>query len=905
MFSWRNKMKKFERLLLAALIALSIINIKTVAQAEGTGVSSYEELASAIRAAQGETHIVLEDSFVFESKGAEPQITIKAGNRVVLKTGESSIVLSHGTGGVMFSVEDGASLVLEGHENAAITLRETVMAEEWAESCIVADGKIEARNVVIEGFYAESGAAVFLSDRGDPAAEIDCILNECEFSGNHAVRGGALYIGEGRKAEINASSFTSNTAGESGNDAYVAGQLIYGDNNILTAYGPMDYETDPDGNFRYAGQICGTGSFELSERTSVSGVISWSVDSEVPESVEVILLADGQKIEEKTVQPDTEGYWDFSFSNLPLKSAGTTILYDIGTYEVPGFRFSKRGEADVGFEILYAVNPQGDDSLIPEMPEEQTEAEPGQDTSAISTEKSENAVSVTKSPTDEKTEIGGQAIFIAKAENSTGITWHLVSPDGTEDYRDGEISAAFASLELEGLGTERLKIKIIPLSLNGWKVRAEFAGEDGPVFSGDAVITVNGADSIVPEMQIAAEEAEKSPLQVEIDEAQEITAETETAETSESPEAEMRAAAIVELLKSPTNEIVELDGNAIFIARAENARKIIWHVISPDDTVDYADEQALTAFEGIQIEGLGTEKIKILHIPVAMNGWKVQAEFVGEANRVMSEKAAVLIKDFENIYQAGVQMSAAEEEKTGAEEISGTEEEQSQKVSPIPTEVKENNTGNTEEISDVRVNTTEGTQRSIQVIALWNDNMNASGQRPDMTIVELYRDDALYFTAVLNNSNNWMYSFGNLPEGSYRIKESAVSSYDVSYTASGDTVSIMHTFSGTDRQTAASTDIQPSAALKQPEAENNITAAETPSPAALLTDEPAVKIPSPSDAVQQPFEQPKESAEQEEDSWAISTQNSRNSTLMIWVGILGGFGVICAAVAVYLIRKMK
>ena len=144
---------------MAALMVFSIANIKIFAHAEGTGVSSYEELVSAVQAAQGETHIVLEDSFIFETKGAEPQITVKAGNRVVLEAGERGVILSHGTGGEMFFVEDGASLVLEGHENAAITLRETVMTEEWAESCIVADGKIEARNVVMEGFYAASSTA--------------------------------------------------------------------------------------------------------------------------------------------------------------------------------------------------------------------------------------------------------------------------------------------------------------------------------------------------------------------------------------------------------------------------------------------------------------------------------------------------------------------------------------------------------------------------------------------------------------------------------------------------------------------------------------------------------------------------------------------------------------------------
>ena len=64
---------------------------------------------------------------------------------------------------------------------------------------------------------------------------------------------------------------------------------------------------------------------------------------------------------------------------------------------------------------------------------------------------------------------------------------------------------------------------------------------------------------------------------------------------------------------------------------------------------------------------------------------------------------------------------------------------------------------------------TETVQRMINVASLWNDNSDAAGKRPAMTIVELYRDGALYFTAVLNSSNGWMYTFNNLPEGNYKI----------------------------------------------------------------------------------------------------------------------------------------
>ena len=892
------------RVFLAVVLVMFILPvIQYSARAEDAEVLNYEELLSAVHSARGETHIVLSESFTFVRKDNEPQITVPAGSKVVIDISGDGTVLSHGNGGAMFYVEEGAELVLNGREDANLTLRETVLSEEWSNSCVIAAGSFEANYVAFEGFFAENGAAVFLNDQDSVIFEKDCILKNCQFSGNHALRGGSVYVGNGRKAEIYASSFTSNTAVEKGNDAFVSGTLHFGDNNVLSSYGPLNYETEADGSFLYAGQIYGTGTFELAERTSVSGVISWSMDSSVPESVQVILLANGSETARKTVTENEDGYWVFTFDDLPVKDVNSDIQYDIGEYTIPGFRFSKRGEADVGFELLYVANAQ--ESFA------ETEGESdGQQASGIQIETSGSvsedgfdAVSVKKNPTDEKAEIGGQVIFIAKAENSTGIIWHLISPDEKEDYRDQEMSSAFPSLELDGLGTERLKIKVIPLSLNGWKIRAEFTGIGGPVFSKDAMIMIEGADLQTTERPSeSVQNSEQEQTSVEEAKARPKDEPSETESQEETVSAVGSEALMVELKKSPTNEHADLGGNAIFIARADHALQIIWHVISPDDTVDYEDEQILNAFNGIKIEGLGTEKIKIINIPIAMNGWKVQAEFIGEANRVLSDKAAIMINNYEGIYQDEPQNDISEQSLVQEKE-SIPDNVQSVEVSPVMVEIPDSSVVTTAETYVSQTNPTDTLQRGINVVSLWNDNSDAAGKRPTMTIIELYRDGALYFTAVLNSSNDWMYSFNNLPEGNYKIKENEIPDYTVSYSVSGETVTVMHTLNGGNVQQLPVSTNMPSPVSTQYSDSASVAA----SPEPVLQPGEAVEpttVPTTAGVPEQAV--PQQNAQIDENNLSeFVSSDKQSSNLMLLVGILGGAGVLCAAVAVYLIRKMK
>ena len=896
-------MKNIKVFLTVILVVLILPVLQYSASAEDVEVSTYEELVSAVNAAKGETHIVLKDSLVFARKGEEPQIVIPAGSQVVLETSGEGIVLSHEIGGEMFYVEAGAKLTLKGHQNARLTLRETVLSEEWSKSCVVAEGSFEANCVDFEGFFAENGAAVFLNDKEEVLTTEDCVLEYCSLSGNHALHGGAIYIGTGRKAEINASSFTSNTATEEGNDIFVAGTLTYGDNNILSAYGPLNYEIEPDGSFLYAGQIYGTGTFILSERTSVSGVISWSMDSIVPESVQVVLLANGAETSTKTVTADNDGYWVFTFDNLPVKDEDSVIQYDIGEYTIPGFRFSKRGEADVGFELLYVAYSQEASADTGDISNGQVTSEGANEDLLSVAEDSPDAVSVTKSPTDEKAEIGGQAVFIAKANNYTKIIWHLVSPDGKEDYRDEEMRSAFSSLELDGLGTERLKIKVIPLSLNGWKIKAEFSGVGGPAFSEDAVITIEGADEKKAESVQETGETSEHIVQEKTGEETLVSETVKTDFSTETPAITESEAVMVELKKSPTNEHADLGGNAIFIARADHAQQIIWHILSPDDTVDYEDEQILNAFDGIQIEGLGTEKIKIMNIPVAMNGWKVQAEFIGEANRVLSDKAAILINNFEGVYQDEPQTGITEQSEA-LEETNEHVTAQSVEISPVLVEKADNSDGTTVETYISQATASDTLQRTINVVSLWDDGSNAAGKRPAMTIVELYRDEALYFTAVLNDSNSWMYSFSNLPEGSYKIKENEIPDYTVSYSVTGETVTVMHSLTEIDGQQFQNpTSIQTSASNEYTEPENYAASSSTPVPEVQATEitEPTT---TPSHVSEQAVHQQSTEVDERELS-GLSSSDRQNSKVMLLVGILGGAGLLCAVAAIYLIRKMK
>lgn len=74
---------------------------------------------------------------------------------------------------------------------------------------------------------------------------------------------------------------------------------------------------------------------------SVSGTKTWidndNQDGKRPTSITINLLADGKKVDSKTVTADANGEWKFSFANLDAKKGGKDIVYTITEEPVEGY----------------------------------------------------------------------------------------------------------------------------------------------------------------------------------------------------------------------------------------------------------------------------------------------------------------------------------------------------------------------------------------------------------------------------------------------------------------------------------------------------------------------------------------------------------------------------------------
>ena len=103
---------------------------------------------------------------------------------------------------------------------------------------------------------------------------------------------------------------------------------------------------------------------------------------------------------------------------------------------------------------------------------------------------------LTKSPTDEKCAAGEDAVFVARADNASMITWYLISPDLNTKYYASSVGNHFVGTTASGTNSERLVLSNISKDLNGWMVEAEFTNNDGTILSSPAYLTVT--QEIVP-----------------------------------------------------------------------------------------------------------------------------------------------------------------------------------------------------------------------------------------------------------------------------------------------------------------------------------------------------------------------------------------------------------------------
>ena len=92
------------------------------------------------------------------------------------------------------------------------------------------------------------------------------------------------------------------------------------------------------------------------ERLTVAGAKAWDGDAghetARPESITVMLYADGEKADEKTVSPDADGSWSWSFTNLPKCSAGKEIVYTVSEAEVKDYTAEVKG-----YDIINHYSP--------------------------------------------------------------------------------------------------------------------------------------------------------------------------------------------------------------------------------------------------------------------------------------------------------------------------------------------------------------------------------------------------------------------------------------------------------------------------------------------------------------------------------------------------------------------
>ena len=107
---------------------------------------------------------------------------------------------------------------------------------------------------------------------------------------------------------------------------------------------------------------------------------------------------------------------------------------------------------------------------------------------------------VTKHPTDETVDIGGDCWFIANYSNALIAAWHFVSPDGKTDYRydDAAVATAFPGLKIENGMYSNLHLSSIPAEMNGWRAYCEYSNNNGSTKTNAAVVHVKGAPASTP-----------------------------------------------------------------------------------------------------------------------------------------------------------------------------------------------------------------------------------------------------------------------------------------------------------------------------------------------------------------------------------------------------------------------
>ncbi len=78
-------------------------------------------------------------------------------------------------------------------------------------------------------------------------------------------------------------------------------------------------------------------------------------------------------------------------------------------------------------------------------------------------------------PTPQITLEGGSCTFTASAKGNTGITWRLMTPDGSEDFPFTNAAEHFPGLKVSGKNSDKLTLSNIPGEMDGWLVYCRYS----------------------------------------------------------------------------------------------------------------------------------------------------------------------------------------------------------------------------------------------------------------------------------------------------------------------------------------------------------------------------------------------------------------------------------------------
>ena len=98
----------------------------------------------------------------------------------------------------------------------------------------------------------------------------------------------------------------------------------------------------------------------------------------------------------------------------------------------------------------------------------------------------------------------------------------------------------------------------------------------------------------------------------------------------------------LKITKHPTGETVNAGASALFIARADNAVKREWRIVSKDTTKTVPASQAPMYFRGLNISGDQTDSLALSNIPAEMDGWSVECKFTGADGKTLYTNGAII-----------------------------------------------------------------------------------------------------------------------------------------------------------------------------------------------------------------------------------------------------------------------